>query len=247
MVVIGTGCLISSRVAGAGPPLVLLHELGCSGDIFLPLTAHLRHTHQVVVPDLRGHGASHELGYPPCVADLARDVLGLLDVLELAHATVLGYGSGGLVAQQLAFDAPTRVDRLVLVCSCARYGSCRREGTEPPVWSVPAALGRAARQVAGALGRRARTPVAAELVDAVADFDSSPWLDRLSQPTLVVVGARDHAVPPSRQLQLSGWLPRPAVRLVNGGHELLWSRAEQLAGIVTDWLDGAGTHLDVVH
>src|SRR4029077_17213121 len=75
----------------------------------------------------------------PKFAALAR---GLLDRLDIARADVLGLSFGGLVAQQLAHDAPTRVRGLVLVSTLrglggvpsnpASWGNAMLSGVWPP-------------------------------------------------------------------------------------------------------------------
>jgi pimeloyl-ACP methyl ester carboxylesterase len=48
---------------GAGPPLLLVHGLMVTGEMFKPVIEHLATRHRVIVPDLRGHGRSR--GLPP--------------------------------------------------------------------------------------------------------------------------------------------------------------------------------------
>lgn len=104
--------------AGSGPPVVLLH--GWPGDRrdYDELAPLLEHRAQVVVPDLRGFGASDKHLEPPeaayTAAAQAASVLGLLDDLGLASATLAGYDIGSRVAQTVAQLAPERVRALVV-------------------------------------------------------------------------------------------------------------------------------------
>jgi pimeloyl-ACP methyl ester carboxylesterase len=85
--------------------------------MFDPVLPALTRQHQVIVPDLRGHGRSQHLPGPYTVPQLAADLVALLDTLALESVDVLGYSQGGAVAQQLAHDYPGRVRRLVLACT----------------------------------------------------------------------------------------------------------------------------------
>src|SRR6266487_2669043 len=64
---------------GSGPPLLLVHGLMVTGEMFEPVTGHLATRHRVIVPDLRGHGRSRGLPPPYTAAQLAADLLRLLD------------------------------------------------------------------------------------------------------------------------------------------------------------------------
>ena len=106
--------------AGTGPPLVLLHGLGGSGADWAPQVAAFRDRYRVIAPDARGCGRSLGLAAPHgpfTIAQLARDLLALLDHLGAGPAHVLGWSMGGMIAFQLAVDAPARVASLVIVNS----------------------------------------------------------------------------------------------------------------------------------
>jgi pimeloyl-ACP methyl ester carboxylesterase len=103
---------------GAGDPVVLLH--GWPGDRtdFEAVVPLLAGRAEVVVPDLRGFGASDKHPAAPAeaysAAAQARSVLGLLDELGLQAVVLGGYDIGSRIAQTLARAAPGRVRALVL-------------------------------------------------------------------------------------------------------------------------------------
>jgi 3-oxoadipate enol-lactonase len=74
---------------GIGPPLVLVHGVMITGEMFDPVVDHFAVRHRVIVPDLRGHGRSRGLPPPYIVPQLAQDVARLLDRLDVSSATVL--------------------------------------------------------------------------------------------------------------------------------------------------------------
>jgi len=104
--------------SGAGDPVVLLH--GWPGDRtdHAALASLLAGDAQVVVPDLRGFGASDKHPAPPAeaysAAAQARSVLGLVDELGLADPVLAGYDIGSRIAQAAARAAPERVRALVI-------------------------------------------------------------------------------------------------------------------------------------
>lgn len=98
---------------GAGPALVLLHGLGSSARDWEAQMHALSPHFRVIVPDLRGFGASERRG-PYAIPQFCTDVRGLLDRLDVRHFSLLGYSMGGAIALQMALDQPARVPRLIV-------------------------------------------------------------------------------------------------------------------------------------
>ena len=105
------------RVCGRGPALLLLHGIGDSSVSWVPLMRPLAERFTVIAPDLLGHGESAKPRADYSVAAYANGMRDLLDVLGIDKATVVGHSLGGGVAAQLAYQHPTRVERLALVAS----------------------------------------------------------------------------------------------------------------------------------
>ncbi|MGQ0483278.1 MAG: alpha/beta fold hydrolase [Pseudonocardia sp.] len=105
------------RVAGAGPPLVLLHGIGDSSVTWEPVQASLARNHLVIAPDLLGHGDSDKPRADYSVAGFANGLRDLLGVLGVDRVTLVGHSLGGGVAMQFAYQFPERTERLILVGS----------------------------------------------------------------------------------------------------------------------------------
>lgn len=105
------------RVAGSGPPLVLIHGIGDNSATWLPIIPHLARQHLVIAPDLLGHGESDKPRADYSIAAYANGVRDLLGVLGIQRATLVGHSLGGGVAMQFAYQFPERTERLVLVGS----------------------------------------------------------------------------------------------------------------------------------
>lgn len=114
-----------------GPTIVLLHGLTNDADSWADTAAELQALApavRLVIPDLRGHGAS---GLPAdgswrtdpvaalSMAEFAADVVALLDVLDIDAAMLVGHSMGSLVATTCALAHPDRVTNLVLASTTA--------------------------------------------------------------------------------------------------------------------------------
>ena len=102
------------EVIGRGAPVVMLHDFGQSSGFWFEfgyVKACLAHGRQVVLVDLRGHGASSDpidaMAYGPI--HCCWDAIAVLDHAGIGRADVLGYGVGGRIALCMAAFAPARV------------------------------------------------------------------------------------------------------------------------------------------
>ncbi|MFO0598651.1 MAG: alpha/beta fold hydrolase [Myxococcaceae bacterium] len=102
---------------GSGPPLLLLHGLGSSGEDWSLMVDELAKTWRVLVPDVRGHGRSEKPSGAYSVPLFAGDIAALCDVLGLQKVHVVGISMGGMIGFQLAVDRPALVASLTVINS----------------------------------------------------------------------------------------------------------------------------------
>jgi pimeloyl-ACP methyl ester carboxylesterase len=242
------------RVVGAGEPLLLLHGIMVSGDMFDPLVALLSDRFRVLIPDLRGHGRSGALPGPYDVATLAADLDTVRSEAGFKRCAVMGYSHGGAVAQRVARDRPDGVTKLYLCCTYARNASTLRERIEGEVAGAllmlftPGALAK----IVFRTSKRGRMGLAPQQTDqlralmatnrarpmrgamrGLVDFDSRPWLGEIAAPTLVIAGAQDHAVPRHHFDALLQGIPNAEGTLIDGAdHTLIWTHTRQLAELI---------------
>jgi pimeloyl-ACP methyl ester carboxylesterase len=110
---------LAYAVRGAGPAVLWIQGVGVHGDGWRPQVAELAARFRCVTFDHRGLGASDAPRGPITVASLVADALAVLDAERIDSAHVVGHSLGGLVAQQLALTARTRVKSLALLCTFA--------------------------------------------------------------------------------------------------------------------------------
>src|SRR5258708_31778369 len=112
--------------AGSGPPVVLLHGWPQHWYAWRKLIPLLAGSYRLICPDLRGFGWTDAPASGYRTADLAADVVALLDALELDRADVIGHGEGGRVGFELCLSQPGLVGRLVTLGAMHPYPSLRR-------------------------------------------------------------------------------------------------------------------------
>ena len=109
------------EVQGKGEPLVLIMGLGCSLRQWQWLVPLLTGQFRVISLDNRCVGRSDKPADEFTTADMAADVIAIMDHLDIARAHIVGASVGGMVAQQFALDYPERVLGLVLACTMPSF------------------------------------------------------------------------------------------------------------------------------
>jgi pimeloyl-ACP methyl ester carboxylesterase len=241
---------------GSGSPLLLVHGLMITGEMFEPVVEHFATRHRVIVPDLRGHGRSRGLAPPFTGAQLASDLSRLLDHLGIDSTAMLGYSHGGAIAQQLVLDHPRRCDRLVLACTYAFNMATFRERLEGyllPLLLDVMGMRRFAKFVVSQglkqLGKERADWVVGLIADqdrklmesawmAAMAFDSRRRLAEIKCPTLVVAASNDEAVPLHHAKILHDGITDSQLVIIDGAnHALIWTRSDELVRVTDEFLE----------
>lgn len=105
--------------AGAGQPILFIHGLGSSTRDWQLQLDHFSSRYHMVTMDVRGHGRSAKPPGPYSVPQFAADVIALIHTLELERPHIVGISMGGMIALQIAIDAPDLPRSLTVVNSPA--------------------------------------------------------------------------------------------------------------------------------
>jgi 3-oxoadipate enol-lactonase len=223
--------------AGQGePPLVLLHGVGGSHEMWQPVLPALSASRRVLAGDHRGHGGSDKPGGPYTVRLLADDWRAALGALGVQRADLLGLSLGGAVAMRLAADHPERVRKLVLVdtwgfphpdfvgmmrerLALLERGDLRAyaDAAIPQVYS-DGYVREHPEAIEAYRARVARAEVASlrSAVGACVAHDMRGDLARVAAPTLVLVGRQDRLTPPYHSEYLARAIAGASLAVVDG-------------------------------
>ena len=241
------GLSVGVTDVGAGPPVVLLHGLGCGRRMWFHQIRALRRRFRVIAYDLRGHGQSDAPvdATDYSAAHLTRDFIGVLDALKIERATVVGFSLGGGPALALAAGKPERVSRLVLADVGAgaddpvkveglarRWVSLIRQGAADALVCEMLRselfkhyAGRSARRREHMAALIRATPLdglrfslSEIVVKRKSLFRVASVLQSIRAPTLVLVGEQDYMCSKSSRL-LAQTIPGASLKVIkNSGH-----------------------------
>jgi pimeloyl-ACP methyl ester carboxylesterase len=250
--------------------VVFLHPTPIDHDYWRPLTEDLAGV-RAIVPDLRGHGASEVGSNLPIggfallpdapvltMAQLAADVLALLDHLGVEQATFAGCSIGGYVLLEIWRRAPERVNGLAFVCSkpqadaeanlskrAATIAQARSGGGQAIFDGMAQTLiGETARmrrpEIVDQL--RSRMTLTPEVLVAVQAGlatrpDSVPTVSGINVPILAIAGGEDPGVTPD---EMEAFQAAPGGCefhiLHDAGHFAAYEQPAKVAALLAEWL-----------
>jgi pimeloyl-ACP methyl ester carboxylesterase len=211
------GHRVAYRLAGSGPPIVLIHGITASSAVWESVGPELARHHTVLAPDLLGHGHSAKPRGDYSMGAFASGIRDLALSLELGPATVVGHSLGGGVAMQFSYQFPQRTARLALVSSGGlgrRVHGLLRAATFPgselvlpllagrPVLAAGRAVGRGLGRVGLQLGNDATEMARGHA--SLEDPESRTAFIQTLRASVDVTGQRVQAVD---RLYLAGELP----------------------------------------
>ena len=124
------GVSISYQVEGQGEPLVMIMGFSGGRSGWIRQRPFFKKYYWVITFDNRGVGKSDKLLGPYSTRMMADDTLGLMDLLRIEKAHIMGVSMCGMIAQELAINYPQRVRKLVLACTYASQDEMRGDTLE---------------------------------------------------------------------------------------------------------------------
>jgi 3-oxoadipate enol-lactonase len=207
------------------PVVVFSNSLGTTFSMWDRQLPDLEKKFRVLRYDTRGHGQSSVTPGPYTIERLARDVLTLLDALDIKRANFCGLSMGGMIGMWLGLNAPSRLEKLVLCNTAAKIGSANgwnsrielvlKDGMKavaPGVierWLTPEFRARSPQVWENALRMLEASPPEGYAANcaAVRDFDARDQISAIRVPTLVITGSKDPATPPADGRFLADHIP----------------------------------------
>lgn len=253
------GVTICYRSEGKGFPLIGITGKDSNMDWWHPaIRSALSENYRFIMLDNRGSGRSDAPTEPYGIADMARDVIGLMDALGIDKAYLLGQSMGGMIAQEMAIEFPERVAKLILcgtTCGVTRalpsIKMLKWMWRKPTGFSpqdtldmlYPEAYMRANPEKAAALVQRMQgappNPVGMNMhKQASRAFDSFERLGRISAPALIVHGEEDWVFRPRHARILHRRIAGSRLVLIPGaGHGVMSQEPRKVLEEIRRFLD----------
>lgn len=245
----GVALHYASQGPRRGPAAILIHGYSDSWFSFSRILPLLRPELRVLAPDLRGHGDSERPAAGYRIADLADDMIRLMDALNVPKAVLIGHSMGSFVARKVFELAPARVSRLVLIGGALKCDNdVARELqravnalTDPvdeafvrdfQMSTIAAPVPAPFLEAVIANSRRMPARIWKAVIQGLIEFE--PAVVRPDVPALVLGGREDAVFSRTEQMVLARQFPRGELHLMDGiGHSLHWEKPAMFVNALT--------------
>jgi 2-hydroxymuconate-semialdehyde hydrolase len=247
------GATIALDDAGQGVPVLLLHGFPATRHLWARVAPLLTGAgYRLLIPDLVGYGeSSAPAGAPIDMANQARWMLGLLDVLGIERAAVVAHDVGSAAAQLMVLSAPQRIRALAVLDGVYMGEWAMQAVASIQTWD-PADARRlfpvlARRLARGSALREMLTAYEGEqgglrLIRAARDLDPRQTehigeaLRASGVPALVLWGAHDEFLPLNAVARPLAELLRAALVVLPGGHFTPLDCPQEVAAALHEFL-----------
>lgn len=245
---------------GNGPPLLLVPGLGGVGSYWAPQIKPFAERFTVIIHDHRGTGKSTRSNLPYSVDQMTRDLLGLMDALNIEKGHLVGHSTGGAIGQTMAIEHPERIDKLVLYATWTKCDPFFRRIFEArktllldsdieayikatPIFLFPdwwindnaEVLATADRELVADFPS---AQIAANRCDAVMNFDRVSQLDKIRAHPLVICAADDFLTPAYFSRELVERIPGSQLEILpRGGHCVSQTSPESFNEAILSFLE----------
>lgn len=247
------------EVQGEGPPLILVHGLGGTSNVWYSQRAVLSRTCRVVTLDLSGSGRSDRSRRTYSLDTWADAIAALMEHLKIDQAVVAGHSMGTVIVQKLAARYPQKIRALVLAGALTELTPAGKEAFTRRAETVEkeGMIGVADMVLQGALSPGTResnlalTGMVREMLlsndplcyagqcRALLAGSAKADQPQIKCPTLLVVGDQDPVTPLAAHRQIAGSIAGSRIRIVpNTAHLTMLEMPEMFNTIVLEFLAG---------
>lgn len=211
------------EIIGQGEPLILLHLFTRTGETWDGVSGDLAENFQVIIPDLRGHGASTNPAGIFTHKQSALDIYALLDHLEIDNFKAMGISSGGMTLLHMATQQPERINAMVLISTTPYIPERGREITRSiDLNNIPEEQMRQFREI-HKHGDAQIISLLSQMKAMSDNYDdmnfTTPYLSTIRARTFIVHGERDRRFPINVAIEMYKAIPDSYLWIVpNGGH-----------------------------
>lgn len=252
------GTTLYYESVGQGIPIVCIHPILLTGEIFSYQRASLSDRYQIITFDIRGHGKSRFSEEPLSYTMIAEDIRQLLDSLGIGQAYLCGYSVGGQIVLQALLSDPDRYLGAILIGSTSELTDPIQRGL---VWIAHLLCGLHGKRLLSALDAGGNATNfhnfksmydscnsgnvlnIAQYHEQVLSFNCTDRLHEIQAPILLLFGQRDTRFHQYARVMQTR-LPHSTLHFIRGApHQIPTKHAADVDGLLRLWIENQQNQL----
>lgn len=243
------GLRLSILEAGTGEPIIFVHGVVTTSNIFPKYVAAYSPEFRGIAVDLRGYGDSEKPATGFTIDQFSKDLIKLADALHIHKAVWVGVSMGGMILQRLALDHPDRVRALVLVSTTD--GAMILDDDIPTIGAPRDYNDVSKNMIVESFPQDTPSKIYQPLLDRISTWNATVIkealtsmslfnvhgrLTRITVPTLIMVGAKDGVATPSIAKGMQSQIPGAQLVEFDTGHFMMAEDPEKFRAVLGDFL-----------
>jgi 3-oxoadipate enol-lactonase len=243
------GVTLSILEAGTGDPVIYVHGVVTTSNIFPKYLAAYSPEYRGIAVDLRGYGDSEKTPTGSNISQFVKDLIALADRLKIEKPAWVGVSMGGMILQQLALEYPSRVRALVLVSTTD--GAMILDRDLPSIGN-PRTNADVSKKILVESFPRGTDPqlyqplldriptwnasVLREALTSMSVFNKHDQLSAITAPTLIMVGAKDDVATPAIAAGIQAQIAGSRMVTFETGHFIMAEDSDSFRRVLGDFL-----------
>jgi 3-oxoadipate enol-lactonase len=243
------GVTLSILEAGTGDPVIFVHGVVTTSNIFTKYLAAYSPAYRGIAIDLRGYGDSEKTPTGSNISQFVMDLIALADRLKIEKPVWVGVSMGGMILQQLALEHPSRVKALVLVSTTD--GAMILDQDLPSIGN-PRTNAEVSRKILlesfpAGVDQKLYQPlldriptwnasVLREALTSMSVFNKHGQLSAITVPTLILVGAKDDVATPAIAAGIQAQIAGSRLVKFETGHFMMAEDPEGFRKVLGEFL-----------
>jgi 3-oxoadipate enol-lactonase len=243
------GVTLSILEAGTGDPVIYVHGVVTTSNIFPKYLAAYSPAYRGIAVDLRGYGDSEKTPTGSNITQFVKDLIALADRLNIEKPVWVGVSMGGMILQQLALEYPSRAKALVLVSTTdgamildrdlPSIGNPRTNAEVSKIILVESFPRGTNPQLYQPLLDRIPTwnaSVLREALTSMSVFNKHDQLSAITAPTLIMVGAKDDVATPAIAAGIQAQIAGSRMVKFETGHFIMAEDSDNFRRVLGEFL-----------
>lgn len=123
--------IISTTVVGKGQPMILIHGMSCSADVWKDVTEHYKNDYEIHLVTLKGFGNKENVESEHFLKEVRDELINYVKTKQLKNTILMGHSMGGFLSLWAASEAPDLFSKIISVDGIPYFPAIQMPGITP--------------------------------------------------------------------------------------------------------------------
>lgn len=123
--------ILSTTIVGKGQPMILIHGMSCSADVWNEVTEHYKNDYEIHLVTLKGFGNKESVESEHFLKEVRDELIDYVKTKELKNTILMGHSMGGFLSLWAAAEAPDLFSKVISVDGIPYFPAVQMPGLTP--------------------------------------------------------------------------------------------------------------------